>query len=161
MRPERIEPRPRQESVWDHPHPPRVEQASRHIHVVFNGGTVAETRGAKRMLETSHPPVYYVPPEDVRMAHLTEAPGSSWCEWKGRASYYHVVVGERKAVRAAWTYHRLSAGFEAIRDHMAFYAGPMDACAVGGERVQPQAGGFYGGWITSDVVGPFKGGAGA
>jgi uncharacterized protein (DUF427 family) len=124
---------------------------------VFNGIAVAETRRAKRVLETSHPPVYYIPPEDVRMAHLVEASGPSWCEWKGRASYYDVVVGDKRAVRAAWTYHEPSERFEGIKDHVAFYAGPMDACYVDGERVRPQPGGFYGGWITDDVVGPFKG----
>jgi uncharacterized protein (DUF427 family) len=137
-----------------------VEETSRHIRVVFNGVTVAETRRAKRVLETSHPPVYYVPPEDVRMDHLVEVAGSSWCEWKGRASYYDVVVDGRRARRAAWTYRQPSEGFEAIRDHVAFYAGPMEACYVDGERVRPQPGGFYGGWITDDVVGPFKGGPG-
>jgi uncharacterized protein (DUF427 family) len=137
-----------------------VEETSRHIRVVYNGVTIAETRRAKRVLETSHPPVYYVPPEDIRAAHLAEASGSSWCEWKGRATYYDVVVDGRKAESAAWTYHQPSEGFEAIRDHVAFYAGAMDACTVDGERVTPQPGGFYGGWITSDVVGPFKGGPG-
>jgi len=157
MRPERIEPGPGQESVWDYPRPPRVEETSCQIRVVFNGIAVAETRRAKRVLETSHPPVYYIPPEDVRMAHLVEASGPSWCEWKGRASYYDVVVGDKRAVRAAWTYHEPSERFEGIKDHVAFYAGPMDACYVDGERVRPQPGGFYGGWITDDVVGPFKG----
>jgi uncharacterized protein (DUF427 family) len=112
------------------------------------------------VLETSHPPVYYIPPEDIRMTHLVRAPGSSWCEWKGRAGYYDVVGGDRRAERAAWTYHAPREGFEAIQDHVAFYAGPMDACTVDGEPVTPQPGGFYGGWITSDVVGPFKGDAG-
>lgn len=160
IRPERIEPGPGQESVWDYPRPPRLEETSRRIRVVFNGVTIAETRRAKRVLETSHPPVYYIPPEDVLMAHVMEASGSSWCEWKGRASYYDVVVGDKRAARAAWTYHVPSEGFEAIKDHVAFYAGPMDACYVDGERVTPQPGGFYGGWITDDVVGPFKGGPG-
>jgi uncharacterized protein (DUF427 family) len=125
--------------------------------VVFNGVTIAKTRRAKRVLETSHPPVYYLPPEDIKVEHLVETRGSSWCEWKGHASYYDVVVGDRKAKRAAWTYHRPSEGFEVIKDHVAFYAGPMDACYVDGERVRPQPGRFYGGWITDDVVGPFKG----
>jgi len=160
LRPERVVPGPGQESVWDYPRPPRVEDTSRHIRVVFNGVTVADTRRAKRVLETSHPPVYYIPPEDVKMAHLAEASGSSWCEWKGRASYYHVEVDGRRAERAAWTYHQPSEGFESIEDHVAFYPGPMDACTVDGERVKPQPGRFYGGWITDDVVGPFKGGPG-
>jgi uncharacterized protein (DUF427 family) len=146
--------------VWDYPRPPRVEETAGHIRVVFDGVTIAETRRAKRVLETSHPPVYYIPPEDIRMSHLVAVPGASWCEWKGRASYYDVVGDDRRAERAAWTYHEPSGGFEAIRDHVAFFAGPMDACTVDGELVTPQPGGFYGGWITSDVVGPFKGGPG-
>lgn len=155
--PERIEPGPGQESVWDYPRPPDVEETSRHIRVVFNGVTIAETHRAKRVLETSHPPVYYVPPEDVKMEHLVKVSGSSWCEWKGRAFYYDVVVAGRRASRAAWTYQQPSGGFEMIKDHVAFYPGLMDACYVDGERVRPQPGRFYGGWITDDVVGPFKG----
>ena len=160
MRPPRIEPGPGQESVWDYPRPPRVEATARHLRVEFNGVTVAETRSARRVLETSHPPVYYVPPEDVALEYLVEAPGSSWCEWKGRASYYDLVVGEERAERAAWTYQHPSPGYEAIRDHVAFYPGRVEACYVDGERVTPQPGDFYGGWITQDVVGPFKGGPG-
>ncbi len=150
-------PGPGQESVWDYPRPPRVVETSKHIRVVFNGVTIAEMHRAKRVLETSHPPVYYVPPEDVRMANLLDASGSSWCEWKGRARYYDVVVDGKKAERVAWAYPEPQTGFESIKDHVAFYAGPMDGCYVDGERVRPQPGGFYGGWITSDVVGPFKG----
>ncbi len=156
-RPLPVEPGPGQESVWDYPRPPRVEETSQHVRVVFNGVTIAETHRAQRVLETSHPPVYYIPPEDVRMAHLVEAAGSSWCEWKGRARYYDVVVEGKKAERAAWAYPQPRTDFESIKDHVAFYAGPMDGCTVDGERVKPQPGGFYGGWITSDVVGPFKG----
>jgi uncharacterized protein (DUF427 family) len=111
-------------------------------------------------LETSHPPVYYIPPEDVRHEYLFEVDGTSVCEWKGRAKYHTVRVGHRRAERAAWSYPEPRAGYEAIRDHVAFYAGPMDACTVDGERVEPQPGGFYGGWITAEVVGPFKGGPG-
>ncbi|TXT53630.1 MAG: hypothetical protein BAJATHORv1_140009 [Candidatus Thorarchaeota archaeon] len=158
--PKRIEPGPGQESVWDYPRPPRVEPTSKRVQVIFNGVTIADTGDAKRVLETSHPPVYYIPPEDVRMVHLSAAPGSSLCEWKGRARYYTVEVGERRAERAAWAYPDPRPEFESIRDHVAFYAGPMDACYVDDERVRPQPGGFYGGWITDDVVGPFKGGPG-
>lgn len=160
VQPKRVEPGPGQESVWDYPRPPRVEPTDKRIQVVFNGVTIADTRRAQRVLETSHPPVYYIPPEDIQMAYLVPAAGSSWCEWKGRASYYDVVVGDREAERAAWTYHEPLKGFESIKEHVAFYAGPMDACYVAGERVRPQPGGFYGGWITGDVVGPFKGGPG-
>jgi len=157
MRPTRVEPGPGQESVWDYPRPPRVEETSGHIQVVFNGVMIADTFGAKRVLETSHPPVYYIPPGDIQMSYLVRAPGRSFCEWKGRAAYYTVVVEGRKAERAAWYYPDPRSGFQSIRDHVAFYAGLMDACYVDGERVRPQPGGFYGGWITSDVVGPFKG----
>ncbi len=157
MHPRRVEPGPGQESVWEYPRPPRVEPAEKRIQVVFNGVTIADTRRAQRVLETSHPPVYYLPPADVQMAYLLPSAGSSWCEWKGRASYYDVVVDDRKAERTAWTYHEPRERFESIRNHVAFYAGPMDACYVAGERVRPQPGGFYGGWITDDIVGPFKG----
>ncbi|NIS59654.1 MAG: DUF427 domain-containing protein [Proteobacteria bacterium] len=157
MKPTPIEPAPGQESVWDYPRPPRVEDVSKHIEVVFNGVTIADTCEAKRVLETSHPPVYYIPPRDIRMEYLAEIPGTSLCEWKGRAHYYTVVVGNKRAERAAWYYPDPQPAYAAIKDHMAFYPAPMDACYIDGERVRPQPGGFYGGWITSDIVGPFKG----
>jgi uncharacterized protein (DUF427 family) len=125
--------------------------------VVFNGLIIADTRRAWRVLETSHPPGYYLPPEDIEMAHLVPTTRTSWCEWKGQAAYYTVKVGDRQAVHAAWAYPHPTAGFEAIRDYVAFYPHLMDVCTVDGEHVQAQAGGFYGGWITSDIVGPFKG----
>lgn len=157
---ERKEPGPGQESVWDYPRPPRVEETSRHLKVVFNGVVIAETERGMRVLETSHPPVYYFPPEDVRMAYLHETRGSSWCEWKGRASYFDVVVDGREVRRAAWTYREPREGFRSIQDYVAFYPGTMDECYVDEERVRAQPGGFYGGWITDDVVGPFKGAPG-
>jgi uncharacterized protein (DUF427 family) len=157
MTPKRIQPQPGQESVWDYPRPPRVELTAHHIQVVFNGVTIADTRRAYRMLETSHPPVYYLPPADVQMQHFTRTGRSSLCEWKGRASYYTLTVGERTAANAAWFYPEPVAEYAAIRDHIALYPQLMDACFVDGERVTPQPGGFYGGWITAKVVGPFKG----
>ncbi len=157
MSPRRIEPGPGQESVWDYPRPPRVEPCAKHIQVIFDGLVIAETRRSKRVLETSHPPNYYIPPEDVRMSRLVVAPGTSVCEWKGRATYYSVVVGDKKAPKAAWAYLEPTPPFAAIQGHLAFYAGLMEACYVDRELVRPQPGGFYGGWITSDVVGPFKG----
>lgn len=157
MKPDRITPGPDQESVWDYPRPPRVEPSAKRVTIVFNGVTIADTRRAVRVLETSHPPNYYIPMADIRSEYLAEAAGSSICEWKGRARYYDVVVGDRRAGRAGWSYPSPNPGFEAIRGCVAFYAGPMDACTVDGEAVQPQPGGFYGGWITGDVVGPFKG----
>jgi len=157
----RIEPGPGQESVWDYPRPPRLEPVAKRIRVVFNGVTIADSRRAFRVLETSHPPVYYIPPADLKQEHLRPAAGGSFCEWKGRAGYYTVVVGERSAESAAWFYPRPTPPFAAIRDHVAFYAGRMDACYIDDELVTPQPGDFYGGWITGDVVGPFKGGPGS
>jgi uncharacterized protein (DUF427 family) len=153
----RIPPGPGQESVWDYPRPPRVEDSARHIRVLFSGVVIAETRCAKRVLETSHPPVYYIPPEDIRMEYLTPTDRTTWCEWKGQAAYYTVSVGDRQAANAGWFYPKPVPGYDAIQDHVAFYPSRMDACYVDGERVEAQAGGFYGGWITSEIVGPFKG----
>jgi uncharacterized protein (DUF427 family) len=149
------------ESVWDYPRPPRVEPTVRRIRVVLGGEVIVDSRGAHRVLETSHPPVYYVPPGDVTPGAL-EPSGDreTFCEWKGLASYYDVVAGGRRVPRGAWTYRDPRPGFEVIRDAVAFYPGPMDACYVDDERVVAQEGDFYGGWITSDVVGPFKGGPG-
>jgi uncharacterized protein (DUF427 family) len=150
-----------QESVWDYPRPPRVEPCADTIRVVFNEVTVAETTKAYRVLETSHPPAYYIPQDDIRMDLLARVPGyQTFCEFKGVASYWTITVGERAALKAAWSYAAPSAGYEAISDHLAFYASRVDECYVGDERVQPQEGDFYGGWITSMIVGPFKGGAG-
>jgi uncharacterized protein (DUF427 family) len=153
---QRIE--PGQESVWDYPRPPRLEDSDRRIKVVFGEVTLAYTTRARRVLETSHPPVYYVPPEDVRMEHLTPSGAASFCEWKGRARYYDAVTGEREERRAAWFYPDPTPPFRDLRDYVAFYPARMDACWVDGERAQ--AGDFYGGWITADIVGPFKGGPG-
>jgi uncharacterized protein (DUF427 family) len=146
-----------QECVWDYPRPPRLEPTSKWIRVEFAGAVLADTRSAFRVLETSHAPVYYVPPQNVARRHLIETPLSSFCEWKGIARYYDVVVGERRAENAAWYYPEPMPAFAKIRDYVAFYPGPMDGCFVDGERVRPQPGDFYGGWITSDLVGPFKG----
>jgi uncharacterized protein (DUF427 family) len=150
------------ESVWDYPRPPRVEPSSRRVRVVLGGGVIAETTRAHRVLETSHPPVYYVPLEDVAAGVLTPSGGGqTFCEWKGRASYVDVTGADgRRAERAAWTYRDPRRGFEAIRDAIAFYPALMDECTLDGEVVRPQEGGFYGGWITSDIVGPFKGAPG-
>lgn len=157
MHPKRHPTIPGQESVWDYPRPPRLESTSRRIQVVFQGITIADTRGALRVLETSHPPVYYIPPEDILMGYLHPSDRTTFCEWKGRAAYYHIVVGEFRAVDAAWYYPNPTPPFSALKDHVAFYPQLMEACYVDGERVQPQPGGFYGGWITSDIAGPFKG----
>jgi len=124
---------------------------------VFNGVTIADTRRSKRVLETSHPPNYYIPIEDIDQGCLDKAGGVSMCEWKGQALYFNIVVGDRRAARAAWGYPSPSTPFAAIKNHLAFYAGPMDACFVDGEKVVPQPGEFYGGWITKEIIGPFKG----
>jgi len=157
MKDRRIAPGPGQESVWDYPRPPRVESTRRHVTVVFNGVTIADSRHAYIVLETSHPPGFYIPADDVRTEYLILTGRTSWCEWKGKAQYYTVRVEEREAANAAWAYPRPTRGFEAITDHISFYPHLMDGCFVDGEKVRPQAGGFYGGWITDDVVGPFKG----
>ncbi|MCA9585641.1 MAG: DUF427 domain-containing protein [Myxococcales bacterium] len=148
---------PGQESVWDYPRPPRIEPVAKRVQVVFDGVVLADTQSAYRVLETSHPPVYYLPEGDIRMDLLTRTSRSSFCEWKGVAHYYDVSHGERRAAGAAWAYGAPSALALALAKHVAFYAAMMDACFVDGERVTPQPGGFYGGWITRDVVGPFKG----
>ncbi|CAA9554535.1 hypothetical protein AVDCRST_MAG81-120 [uncultured Synechococcales cyanobacterium] len=160
MRPPKIEPQPGQESVWDYPRPPRLEPSSEQIQVVFNGQTVADTRRAFRVLETSHPPVYYLPPEDIKMEYFSRTPRSSFCEFKGNATYWSIQVGERAALNVAWSYESPTPDFAAIRGYIAVYPGRMDACYINGEQVQAQAGDFYGGWITSKIVGPFKGEAG-
>jgi uncharacterized protein (DUF427 family) len=149
------------ECVWDYPRPPRLEPTSKHLRVELGGVTLAETRSGFRVLETSHPPVYYIPPGDVAMEHLVAEPGSSWCEWKGRAAYYSVALGDLRRDKVAWSYPQPTPAFEPIRDYIAFYAHPMDGCFVDGERVESQPGDFYGGWITRDLVGPFKGGPGS
>jgi uncharacterized protein (DUF427 family) len=148
------------ESVWDYPRPPRLEASQKTVVVVFAGIEIARSTRAWRVLETSHPPVYYIPRDDVRADLLRPAAGSSFCEWKGVASYVDVVVGETVAARAAWLYERPTANFAAIAGALAFYPSRVDACYVDGECVQAQPGDFYGGWITNDITGPFKGGPG-
>ncbi len=158
--PERIEPGPGQESVWDYPRPPRLEPTDSHLVIEVGGITLADTTSAYRVLETSQPPAYYLPPGDVATEHLSPTTTRTFCEWKGLARYYTVIVGDRVVSDAAWSYPQPTPGFEAIRDHLAFYPREMDACWVDDERVEANEGAFYGGWITSRVVGPFKGGPG-
>ena len=153
----RATPGPGQESVWDYPRPPRLEAVARRLRVEFAGRTIADSVAAYRVLETSHPPVYYLPPGDVDRDVLFPASGESFCEFKGRAIYFDLVVGERRAVEAAWAYPLPTRAFAPLAHHLAFYASRVDACYVDDERVAAQAGDFYGGWITHDVVGPFKG----
>ena len=155
-----IQPKAGQESVWDYPRPPRLEDVSQHVRVVFNDVVIADTNQAKRILETSHPPVYYLPPDDIRMEYLQPNSHRSFCEFKGMAGYYNLEVNGQSVTNAAWFYPSPDAQYAELRDYLAFYPSKMDACYVGDERVQAQEGDFYGGWITSKIVGPFKGGAG-
>lgn len=157
---QRQTPGPGQESVWDYPRPPRAEPTHKRVRVVFNGQVIADTTRAVRVLETSHPPVYYIPQADVRMDALTQTSRRTVCEFKGAARYWTIRVGDREAADAAWSYPDPKPGFDNLRDAIAFYPSRMDECTVDGERVQAQEGDFYGGWITSDIVGPFKGGPG-
>ncbi len=150
------------ESVWDYPRPPRVELSTRRLRVLFGGVLIAESTRSVRVLETSHPPVYYVPLAFIVSGALepSEERGS-FCEWKGRAVYYDVRgPAGRRAIGAAWGYPDPSPGFEQLRDTIAFYPAAMDECTLDGELVKAQPGDFYGGWITSDIIGPFKGGPG-
>ena len=157
QRPRPIAPARGQESVWDYPRPPRVEQVAERVTIRLGGEVIADTRAAVRVLETSHPPVYYLPIADFAPGALTDSPGSSFCEFKGVARYFDVQGGGIVREGTAWNYPQPSPGFEALVDRVAVYAAPMDECTVGGEIVVPQPGGFYGGWVTSSIVGPFKG----
>ncbi len=159
-RPQRVEPGPGQESVWDYPRPPRLEPVGDRLTVVVGGQVVADTTAGFRVLETSQAPAYYFPPDDVAAEHLRPSSTQTWCEWKGAASYVDVVVGDLVVAGAAWTYLRPNTAFAPIAGYLAFYAQKADRCTVGDDVVRPNDGDFYGGWITSRVVGPFKGAAG-
>lgn len=153
----RIPPSAGQESVWDYPRPPRVEATDEVVEVVLGGETIASSGTALRVLETSHPPTYYLPTTDFVTGALQSVDGSSFCEFKGVAAYFDLVGGGVVASRAGWTYPSPTRGFEPLLGYIAVMPGLMDECRVAGERVRAQAGGFYGGWITDRVVGPFKG----
>ncbi|MBC7882638.1 MAG: DUF427 domain-containing protein [Anaerolineae bacterium] len=157
---QRIEPQEGQESVWDYPRPPRLEATTKQLRILFGGEEIANTVSGWRVLETSHPPVYYLPLADIRIDYLIKSPRSSFCEFKGVATYWTLQIGRESAQDAAWSYEAPTADFESIRGYLAFYASRMQACYVDGEQVQAQVGDFYGGWITEAVVGPFKGGVG-
>jgi uncharacterized protein (DUF427 family) len=148
------------ESVWDYPRPPRVEASTEHVVVTHAGAVVADTTSCLRVLETSHPPTYYLPRSAFTDGVLRLGGGASWCEWKGQADYLDLVVGAEVLASVAWTYPSPSRGFEELADHVALYPGRVERCTVDGEVVQPQPGTFYGGWITSRVTGPFKGSPG-
>lgn len=143
--------------MWDYPRPPRLERSTGVVEVVLGGLVLARTDAALRVLETSHPPTYYLPMSCFVAGALRPAAGGSFCEWKGQASYLDVVGGDSVAARAAWYYPTPTRTYAEIAEHVALYPGAMDRCTVDGEVVAPQPGGFYGGWVTSAVVGPFKG----
>lgn len=151
-----IAPRPGQESVWDYPRPPRVVRDDREVIVRFAGEVIARTRNARRLLETASPPTFYLPPDDVRLETLVEPRNGSLCEWKGQSLYWTLVVDGQREQDVAWSYPNPYEEFTAIRDFISFYPGRLE-CTVDGQRVQPQSGGFYGGWVTPEIVGPFKG----
>jgi len=161
VRPTPEKPGPGQESVWDYPRPARLEPFSGRITVELGGAVIASTDRGWRVLETSHPPTYYLPRDSFAAGVLRDAPGESWCEWKGKARYFDLVSGTTVAPKAAWNYPEPTSEFEPIADAIAVMAGQVDRCAIDGETVVAQPGGFYGGWITSRVVGPFKGGPGS
>ena len=148
---------PGPESVWAYPRPAIAEPSPRHIRIEHRGHIIGETRRAIRTLETSHPPSYYIPREDIDMSLLRRSARTSFCEWKGGAAYFDVVVDGDVLRDTAWSYPSPSPAFRSLLEHIAFYATPFDLCSVDGEVAIPQQGGFYGGWITSHVAGPFKG----
>ena len=152
-----LEPGPNQESVWDYPRPPLIVHDSRRVVVQCGAIMIADTTSAMRLLETSHPPTWYVPKRDIDLSCLVRTSGSSFCEWKGSAEYFDVAAGTGRFPRAAWAYPEpIDEAYADVADKIAFYATNLD-CFVNGERVVPQPGGFYGGWITSELCGPFKG----
>ena len=153
---------PGQESVWDYPRPPRLERVTKRIVVEFGGLVIADTTRAIRMLETSHPPTYYLPPADITEGVLVPSQRrGSYCEWKGNSLYWHVVTAGKEATDCAWSYPDPFDEYAALQDHVAFYCAAMDRCLVGDAIATPQPGGFYGGWVTPDLVGPFKGDPGS
>jgi uncharacterized protein (DUF427 family) len=146
------------ESVWDYPRPPAVEPCRRRVRVELGGELLADSTRALRVLETSHPPTIYVPPADVRGELLTASDErATWCEFKGAAHYLDAILGDRRVRALAWSYPNPAPGYEALRDHVAFYPHRVDAAWLDEEPVTGQQSGFYGGWITADLVGPFKG----
>lgn len=149
------------EDVWSYPRPPALQPVPQRVRIMFGGQTIALTDAAWRVLETSHPPVYYLPPSAFLDGVLEPAQGTSFCEWKGLARYWSVRSGSQFAERAGWSYPEPDPAYAALRDHVAVYAGAMQACFVGDEQATPQPGGFYGGWVTRNLKGPFKGGPGS
>lgn len=151
-----LEPGPGQQSVWDYPRPPRIEEDTRLVEVYTQGRPVAASARCIRVLETAGPPTFYLPTDDVDVSLLVRAPGTSLCEWKGEAAYWTVRLDGTSIAAAAWSYPSPKPAFARISRYFSFYPGRVD-CRVGGERVRPQPGGFYGGWVTDEIVGPIKG----
>ncbi|MFA0964191.1 DUF427 domain-containing protein [Roseivirga sp. BDSF3-8] len=149
-----------EESVWDYPRPPAIQPESRHVMVVIDGVVVADSNKAYRVLETSHPPVFYIPPKDVRTDLLVTSAKSSFCEFKGKALYAKYEHGNKSIEAVAWYYPSPDKAYESIKGYYAFYPSKADKCMVADEEVMAQEGDFYGGWITREIKGPFKGGAG-
>lgn len=150
------EPGPGEESVWDYPRPPAISQDSRTIEVKWMEKTIALTTESVRVLETASPPTFYLPPKDLKTEFITKAPGSSYCEWKGRATYWNITVHGNVLEKAAWSYEDPTPPFRSIAGYFSFYPGKLE-CYVDNIRVEPQPGGFYGGWMTPEIVGPVKG----
>jgi uncharacterized protein (DUF427 family) len=157
MRPHPDSPQPGQESVWDYPRPPRAELTSKRIRVVLGGVVVADTVRAIKVMETSHPPVYYVPSGDIDSDVLSPSERTTFCEYKGHAVYHHVTAGGIERRNAAWSYPEPETPYHVLSGYVAFYPALMDECTVDGEVARAQPGDFYGGWITSNIAGPFKG----
>lgn len=154
----KVKPGKGQESVWDYPRPPAIEQFNKHIRIIFNEQIIADTNDSFRILETSHPPSYYLPKSSFKDGTLIKTNKTSYCEFKGMAHYYDIKWEDQRAAGAAWGYQNPTEHYSGIKDHVCVYGHLMDACYIGDELIIPQPGGFYGGWITNNIVGPFKGG---
>jgi uncharacterized protein (DUF427 family) len=157
LKSQRIQPKPGEESVWDYPRPPKAEETWKEVRIVYDGVVIAKTNRAIRVLQTGHPPVYYVPPDDIQMKFLVASSKTSKCEFKGTAFYYDVKGKTKESKNAAWSYPDPTPGYEMIRNYVAFYPQLMDACYVNNERVLPEPGEYFGGWITHEILGPFAG----
>ncbi len=156
----KITPKEGQESVWDYPRPPKLVDCSKRIRIEVGNITLVDSKNTIRCLETSHPPVYYIPQSDIKMDYLKTTDKNTYCEFKGQANYYDLIIGDKIVKEVAWEYANPAKGFEKIKNYLAFYATKVDACYVDDEKVKPQEGSFYGGWVTNDIVGPFKGSSG-
>lgn len=160
-RPKPIKPRKGEESVWDYPRPPALELFKGSVEVNHAGQNIVRTDAAIRILETSHPPVFYLPLTDVNREFLKESEHRSFCEWKGKAQYFHLVIGGELIRNAAWFYPEPKESYAALKNHVAIYPSKVDECLVNGEKAKAQEGDFYGGWITKNIAGPFKGSPGS